>query len=473
MRAVIAGAGVLGRKIAKYLINAGYEIIFIDYNINNIKEVTDNEGMAGIYGQCTSLDIMKRVDVGNADIFIAVTSVDEINILGCEVANYFGTPKKVAKIDNYSYLTEEWLNNMYNSKRLSVNSIISQNIILSESIISNLNFNHSFVDKIYNFFNNKVKIVSLFCSEGLKIIKSSIASFNKEYFRFNIKIIAINRDNNFITIDDNTTIKEYDKLYILIDSSQTVAFLEQIDTKDEIEKYYDYHYVTIIGDHNSIKQLATQMLNNDPKIKINIITTNPDTAANIAKYLHKSSKERLNIILYENFEESIKNLNPRYNERIIIMNNNDKSNILISLYCKFHKISNISCVLQSSEYEPLINYMGISNIYIMDQYILLPIINALKGPYEKNVQLLSNELKLIELHIASESTFIGKKLSEININNNGIKAVAAISGEGLSNKDKDIYIKNNDLLIQEGDKVLFLVQYAYTKKADEIFNKFI
>ncbi|MGV3278381.1 NAD-binding protein [Rickettsiales bacterium LUAb2] len=475
MKAVIAGAGVTGRKIAEYLINAGFNVAFIDSSLEAIREVTDTEGMAGIYGQSSSIEAMRNVGIKDADLFIAVTPIDEINMIACEIAYFLGVRTRIAKITNDNYLTKEWISNMYEENRMAITSVVSPNVSLINSLIQRLFYNFPNVGKVINFIDGRVKVVSLYCQKGMCLLNNTIEEFYDLFKDLNLKVIAILRDDNFISVTSGTLLNKNDTVYVVVDDSSLEKFFEIVNqgqTDNKLSKYYSHtNHITIIGDNPSILYLAKELINNESNndTRLNIIINDKQHADLLAKELQNIAKDKVNIIYTKSFEESIKKLYLRTQEKIIIFNKNDRENVFLSLFCKYNNIDNIFCILQNSTYEGFMHYNGISNIYVADQYILMPIIQEIKSPYENNVYLVKNDFEILELTISPKSIFIGKNLRDLNLPN-GITALAAFSSDG--NNDY-LYIKDTNLLLQEGDRVLFVQKYSSIKEANELFNQYI
>lgn len=492
MRAVVAGAGVLGRKISRYLINFGYEVIFIDNDQNTIREVTEEEGLAGIHGQSTSLEVLQKVDIGKADLFVAATSNDDMNLLACALAATFGTPKRVARLSNQHYLSSEWLNFAFNKKAIAATSVIETNVILAKTIADILSYRQESVDKVYSFFSGKVKLLSIIAIKELNIIGHTVKELYSKLFRFNLRVITVYRRGHFSTNleeeMENFVVEENDCLYILIESKQVSEFLISINTQIENTvsgKYYDYNYVTLLGDHYAIPYLVSTLIQ-DPKVRLKVITTNVEQAKGVMNDLKLSDTDKVNVILSKNLEQSIREIYARYDEDFIILNNSDKQTIYMALFCKHCNIGNISCVVNDSEYARLVRDLGVKHIYNVDNYLIQPIIDATKGPYENAVYLIENSYQMVEQIVVKGSKLVGRKISEINEKyaKYGMTMVSLlIHPDNIDYDDEnyvlsggeeyDIYLRDKrGMVVQENDVALFMVDYNYIKNADEILTSF-
>lgn len=501
MRAVIVGADFLGRKISRYLINFGYEVIFIDDSQETIRAITEDEGLAGIQGSATSLEVLRRVDLSRSDLFVATTSNDDLNIVACELARSLGSTKRIARLTKDDYIDPDWLNEARKGKLLSsATSVIATNVILAETIADILSYRQECVDKVYDLCSGKVKLVSLLMLKNLSFIGCTIQELYDKFFRFNLRVVGIYRRDQFLQDLQSQTIQESDLVYVMIESTELSEFLMSINNRvSELDnnimriatgtRYHNYNYVSIIGDHMSIPQLVSTLLA-DPKVRINVITNNRQLAEKVLNNLKHAENDKVGVILSNNIENKISEIYPRYGEDFIIMNNEDKESIYCALLCTYAKLQNISCVLNDSSYTRLVRTMNVTHIYTVDSYIMQPILEATKAPYENAVYLLRNDYQVVEQLIVKGSAILGKSVSEVNrkYGSKGLKIVGCsihasnivkiedeqLFAEASDSTEHFIYLKDDkDLIINEGDILIFLIDYEYIKQADELLSSFI
>ena len=134
MNIIICGAGRVGFTIAKLLSEQNHSITVIDQSSEDIQKINDSLDVKGIVGKATYPSILEKADAVDADMIIAVTKNDEINMLICQIAyTVFNVPKKIARIRSQDYLNPKF-SKVYSKENLPIDVIISPEIEIAKSI---------------------------------------------------------------------------------------------------------------------------------------------------------------------------------------------------------------------------------------------------------------------------------------------------------------------------------------------------
>ncbi|MDR1698199.1 MAG: NAD-binding protein, partial [Prevotellaceae bacterium] len=138
MKIIIAGAGEVGTHLAKMFSSENQDIVLIDINEDKLHSIELNYDLMTRTGSCTSLKVLKESGVGDADLFIAVTSAESINITACMLATNLGAVKTLARVDNYEYLLPV---NAEFFKKLGVDYLIYPEMLAAKEIVSSIKVN--------------------------------------------------------------------------------------------------------------------------------------------------------------------------------------------------------------------------------------------------------------------------------------------------------------------------------------------
>ncbi len=134
MNIIICGAGKVGSTIAKLLSEQGHSITVIDQSSEDIQKISDTLDIKAIVGKATYPSILEKANAEEADMIIAVTRNDEINMVICQIAfSIFKIPKKIARIRSQDYLNQKFIK-IYNKENLAIDVIISPEIEVAKSI---------------------------------------------------------------------------------------------------------------------------------------------------------------------------------------------------------------------------------------------------------------------------------------------------------------------------------------------------
>ena len=159
MNIIVCGAGRVGYTIAKLLSEQGHSITVIDQSSEDIQKVNDGLDVKGIVGKATYPSVLEKANAIEADMIIAVTKNDEINMLICQIAfTVFNIQKKIARIRSKDYLNPKF-SKVYNKENLPIDVIISPEIEIAKSIQRKLEAPGA-LDNV-NFAQNKIRLLEI------------------------------------------------------------------------------------------------------------------------------------------------------------------------------------------------------------------------------------------------------------------------------------------------------------------------
>ena len=137
MKVIVCGAGQVGFNIAKQLAAEHNDVTVIDHSADLIRKVGDTLDVQGMVGHASHPDVLERAGASDADMIIAVTQNDEVNMVACQVAHsLFNLPMKVARIRTQSYLHPQWLN-LFSRDHLPIDVIISPEVEVGRAVMIN------------------------------------------------------------------------------------------------------------------------------------------------------------------------------------------------------------------------------------------------------------------------------------------------------------------------------------------------
>ena len=159
MNIIICGAGRVGYTISKILTQQNHSITVIDQSSEDIQKINENLDIKAIVGKATSPTILEKADTNDADMIIAVTRNDEINMLICQIAStLFNVPKKIARIRSQEYLNPKF-SSLFSKENLPIDFIISPELEIAKSIQRKLEAPGA-LDNI-PFAENKIRLLEI------------------------------------------------------------------------------------------------------------------------------------------------------------------------------------------------------------------------------------------------------------------------------------------------------------------------
>ena len=138
MRVIICGAGQVGYNIAAYLSKEENEVTVVDTDPQLIAHINENLDVKGVQGHASNPDVLNGAGANDADMIIAVTHSDEVNMVACQIGHsLYGIPKKIARIRAQSYLKPEWAN-LFSRTHMPIDVIISPEVVIAREIYQRL-----------------------------------------------------------------------------------------------------------------------------------------------------------------------------------------------------------------------------------------------------------------------------------------------------------------------------------------------
>ncbi len=176
MKVVIAGAGALGVSLASRLTQDGHHLVLVDRNWEHLKTVDEYLDIKTIVGDCTSVEILKTIDIQEINLLIAITGSDSFNILACNLFKKMGCGKCIARLSSIGYFGSS---NVVKPRDMGIDLIIHP-----EKDIANEIFDHLFLPNATNvesFFHDRVKVIGFKVKENSPIIDRTLGSLKKSY----------------------------------------------------------------------------------------------------------------------------------------------------------------------------------------------------------------------------------------------------------------------------------------------------
>ena len=168
MNIIICGAGMVGFSISKQLSSQGHSVTVIDQSSEDIKKINDTQDVKGIVGKATLPSVLENAGAKDADMIIAVTRNDEINMIVCQIASsLFDISKKIARIRSQEFLDGKW-SKLYSKSNIPIDVIISPEKEIADSILKNITLPGAF--EIIEFGEKKISFLGVNIDENLSLI---------------------------------------------------------------------------------------------------------------------------------------------------------------------------------------------------------------------------------------------------------------------------------------------------------------
>ena len=453
MNIIICGAGRVGFTIAKLLSEQNHSITVVDQSSEDIQKIKDTLDVNAIVGKATYPSILEKANGSDADMIIAVTRNDEINMLICQIAyTTFKIQKKIARIRSQNYL-EPRFSKLYNKENLPIDVIISPELEIAKSLQRKLEAPGA-LDNI-PFAEKKIRLLEILVNDDCPIKNIKLNELTKKFPDLEANILGVIRKEKFKILKKNDVMEKDDKAYVIINSSQMAKTLTAFGHNEKISSK-----ILIIGGGNIGFNLAKNIENTLESVRIKIIEKNKDRAEFIANELNNSI-----IINGDALDEDVlTEANLDEIETVLALTNDDEDNLMISVLVeKFSKNKKTMALTNKSNYSLLQSSLKIDDLIDPRMSTVSSILKHVhKGTIESAYSILNGEYEVIEAEIIETSELINIELKNANLPEE-IRIGAILRGE-------DIIIPRSSFTFQKDDKVVFLAKNDQIELVENMFR---
>ena len=453
MNIIICGAGKVGFTIAKQLSEQNHSITVIDQSSEDIQKINDTLDVKAIVGKATYPSILEKANASDADMIIAVTRNDEINMLICQIAySIFNVQKKIARIRSQDYLNPKF-SKVYSNENLPIDVIISPEIEIAKSLQRKLEAPGA-LDNV-PFAGNKIRLLEILVNKTCPLIEIKLKDLTKKFPKLEANILGVIRNDKFIILKKNDVLKKDDKAYVIINSSQMQLTLSAFGHNEKIS-----NRILIIGGGNIGFNLAKNIEDSFDSARIKIIEKDKDRAEFIANELNNS------IVINGNGldEDVLSEANLDEVETVLALTNDDEDNLMVSVLVeKFSKDKRTMALINKPNYSLLQSSLKIDDLIDPRMNTVSSILKHIhKGSIETAYSILNGAYEVIEAEIIETSELINKELKNCNLDDE-IRIGAILRGE-------DIIIPRSDFIFKKDDIVVFLAKTDQLPVVENMFR---
>ena len=453
MNIIICGAGRVGFTIAKLLTEQNHSITVIDQSSEDIQKINEALDVKAIVGKATSPIILENANSKEADMIIAVTKNDEINMMICQIAySLFKIPKKIARIRAQDYLNPKF-SKLYNKENLPIDVIISPEIEIAKSIQRKLE-SPGALDNV-PFADNKIKLLEILIEESCPISEIKLNELTKKFPKLNANILGVIRDEKFIFLKKNDVMKKNDKAYVIINSLQMKETLSAFGHNEKIS-----NKILIIGGGNIGFNLAKNIEQSFEDARLKIIEKDKARAELIANELNNT------IVINGNGldEDILAEVNLEDVETVIALTNDDEDNLMVSVLVeKFSKDKKTMALINKPNYSLLQSSLKIDDLIDPRMTTVSSILKHVhKGTIETAYSILNGDYEVIEAEIIETSELINKELKDCELPDE-IRIGAVL-------RKNEIVIPRSDFIFKKNDTVVFLTKKDQLPLVESMFR---
>ena len=451
MRVIVCGAGRVGYGIARRLARENSDVTVIDQSKPLVRTVTERLDVRGIVGNGSYPDVLAEAGAREADMIIAVTYSDEVNMIACQIAHtLFKVPTKIARIRASGYLDKRY-SDLFSRNHMPIDVIISPEREVSEAIKQRMSTPGAF--EVKSFVDDRVWAVGVNLKDHCPIINTPLRQVAELFPDLKVTIVAIRRDNKMWRAHAEDQLSAGDDVFFVADKSEVSRALEIMG---EVEQ--QARRVIIIGGGN-IGLYVAQGLEDIGSMKIRLIEKDRKRAEYIAEQL-----ERTVVLQGDGLDRSLlREAGSIDAETVVAVTNNDQINILSSVVAKREGARRAMALINDQDYGPISESVGIDRFVDPRATTISTILQHVRRGRIKGVFSLSDgQAELIDAVALETSTLVNKPLKEAKLPE-GIMIGAVYS-------DGDVIMPTSETVIKPGDRVVLMAMREYVADVEQMFR---
>ncbi len=452
MKVIICGAGQVGFGIARQLSLEQNTVTVVDQSPDLVRRVSDQLDARGVVGHGSHPDTLDRAGAADADMIIAVTFFDEVNMVSCQVAHsLFNVPTKIARVRAQSYLSPIW-QDLFSRDQLPIDVIISPELEVGRSVLRRLNVPGAFETR--GFADERVQMIGVHLEDDCPVVNTPLSQLSELFPDLNITVVGISREGKMFVPDKSDQMMVGDDVYFVCAQERVTRALDVFGhTEREARR------VVLIGGGNIGLYVAQQLETTNSGIRVKIIEADKERAEVAADELQRT------VVLHgDGLDETVLGeAGAAHAEAVISLTNDDEVNILASLIAKRLGGERTLSLVNNPSYSPLAKSLGIDSAIDPRATTVSTILRHVRrGRIRGLYSVHDGSAEMIEAEALETSPLVGKPLRDVSLPD-GIIVGAIVH-------DDEVINPRGDTQIRTGDKVIIFALSDMVRKVEQLFR---
>ena len=452
MDIIIVGCGKVGESLAAELGTEGNNVTVVDENPTKVKYVATKYDIMGVIGNGATRQVQMEAGVDTADLLIAVTGSDELNLLCCLMAKKSGGCQTIARIKNPDYAKDA----PHLRDELGLAMVINPEYAAAEEITRILRFPSAI--KVETFSKGRVELLKFRLPENSPLVGLSLKDAMIK-LKSNVLVCTVEREDEVYIPKGDFVFAERDIISIIASAKSTSEFLDKIAIKAQSVKT-----VTIIGGGDMTHYLCELL--DKAGISIKIIEKNADICNELANKFDNAI-----VICGDPADEDVlREERVGGSDAFIALTSLDEENILLSLFAKNEGSKKVITRINRIEYNGVISKLDLDSIIYpknLTADMIIRFVRAKQNTAGSNLETLYNlirgEVEVAEFTVNESSPIVGKPLSELRFKNDAL--IAAII------RGKQLIVPRGGAVIEPGDSVVTVTKLLYLRDVSDLLSE--
>jgi trk system potassium uptake protein len=451
MKILILGAGQVGRTAAAHLSREeANEVTVVDINEDALRELQDRFDVRTVAGNAAYPTVLEAAGAAEAEIIVALTSSDEVNMMACQVAfTLFRTPTKIARIRAAEYTGRAAL---FGSDGLSVDVFISPEQLVTEYVERLIH--HPGTLQVLDFADGRVRLVGVRARRGGLLVGQSLSELARHLPKVEVRVVAIYRDGRGIPPEGDTVVAEGDEVFFLAAREDIRRVMGELRHGDDPARR-----IVIAGGGNIGFRLAKTLEKHN---QVKLIERDPKRARKVSELLEhaivlQGDAADEELLIEENIDSA---------DVFAALTNSEEANILSAMLARRLGAHKVMALINKPSYTEMVE-SGSIDIAISPQTITIGSLLAYvrRGDVVRVHSLRRGAAEALEAVVHGDersSRIVGRMVAQVPLPE-GASIGAVVRGD-------EVIMAHHDTIVRSGDHViLFLADRRHLEAVERLF----
>ncbi len=452
MKVIICGAGQVGYGIAERLSQEDNDVSVIDTSASLVGHITETLDVRGYVGHGAHPDVLAKAGADQADMIIAVTLYDEINMVACQVAHsLFNVPTKIARIRSQSYLRPEY-SDLFSRDNMPIDVTISPEVEVGKMVLRRISFPGA--NDIARFADDHIAMVAIECMEDCPVVNTPLHQLSQLFPDLMATVTAIYRNGRLHVVRSTDQLLVGDLAYVICQRDHIRRTLGLFGHEEQ-----EAGRIVIAGGGNIGYYVARTIDEMQPKIKVKIIEGDRERAVSVsdqlrhAIVLHGSALDQ-NILMQADIQDA---------DLMVALTNSDQTNLLSAAMAKRLGCKSGMILINDPSYQDLTTSIGI-DAYINPRAVTISRVlqHVRKGRIRSVYAVQKGAAEVIEAEALETSPLVGRPFRDLELPE-GMRIGAIYRDGAVLRPDGSTRIKTKD-------RVVLFVTAAAIRDVEQMFR---
>ncbi len=404
MKVIICGAGQVGWQIARHLSGENNDVTVVDNNPDLVRRATDTLDVQGIAGFASYPDVLDRAGARDADMVIAATHSDEVNMVTCQVAHsVFSVQRKIARLRAQNYLDAIY-SDLYRRDHLPIDVVISPEKEVAEAALQRLAAPAAFDTE--SFLEGQAQLLGLTIDQDCPVIDTPLRQLTELFSTLRAIVVGIRREGVLFVPSPNDQLFPGDDCYIFCHTQDMARTMEIFGkTQSKLER------VVVIGGGNVGLGVARALEQRTDRVRVKVIEKDRSIAEVAADSLDRT------IVLHGDGLDAnlLEEANITTADAILAVTDDDKTNLLASVRAKQMGSNMAICLINDPTLIPLMSPLEVDAYINPRATTVSSILRHVRHGRVRGVYSIGDaEAEVIEAQVLSTSSIAGKKVKDVS-----------------------------------------------------------